>query len=247
MQYQHPLYQLRKISPKPKQIWPVIYVKRENTNRKLANDLEVVMKAQCDACVLEMNTTPELLDSAIKFATKEFPQLKIGVNYLGGPNDPYGFIHGFEIAQKYHLPIIWTDFSGVDLIEEHPEVSLHEIEYLRPPNAFYCSGIHMKYGTLKNTLKSIEQSAYQAMGWVDGIIMTGKKTGDPTDTQKVKNVRKLVGNYPLGIASGLSIENALELLPWIDFALVNSSIADKEHHLIYEKVKTLAALFHQFK
>lgn len=241
------MLKLKHISQFNKQIWPVIYVKRDNTYKNLTHDLEIVSKTNCDACVLEMNTTPEILDDAVRFATLEFPNLKIGVNYLGGPLDPYGYIHGFQIAQKHNLPIVWTDFSGVDLIEEHPEVSLHSIESLRYQNAFYCSGIHMKYGTLKNTNKSIEQSALQAMGWVDGIIMTGKKTGDPTDTQKVKNVRELIGNYPLGIASGLSSENALELLPWIDFALVNSSIADKEHHLIYEKVKSLTDLFHQFK
>lgn len=247
MNFQHPKDKLLKISKNRKQIWPVIYIKKEKTEFYLKHDLEIVSTSGCDACVLEMNSTPDLLEKAISFGVQQFPHLKIGVNYLGGSDDPYGYINSFQIAKRYELPIIWTDFSGVDLIEEHPEVSLHSIEQARYQQGFYCSGIHMKYGTLKDQRKSIEQSALQAMGWVDGIIITGKKTGHPTNPEHVRQARTVIGHYPLGIASGLTLENAPLLLPYIDFALVNSSIADNEHHLIMDKVVALTKLFHQYQ
>ena len=51
----------------------------------------------------------------------------------------------------------------------------------------------------------------------------------------------MIGDYPLGVASGVSAENVKTLLPYIDYALVNSSIADKNHRVIGEKVKALRA------
>lgn len=242
--YIYPFEKLKKISKNKKQLWPVIYVERTLTIEALKQDLEVAQKSQVDAVVLEMNKTPQLLEQAINWALDHYPLLKIGVNYLGGDGDLYGYKNSFHIAKKYKLPLVWTDFSGVDLVQELHEESLHAIEALRSDDFFYCSGVHMKYGTLKNPHKSIEQSTLQAQGWVDGIILTGAQTGASADVSSVAKAKQVSGHTPLGIASGITSENILSFKKYADFFLVNTGIADKNHRLDLEKTKNLCELIH---
>ena len=104
----------------------------------------------------------------------------------------------------------------------------------------------MKYSTLIDPNKTIEKSARQALGWVDGIIITGLKTGVAIDPERAKRARSVIGDYPLGVASGVSAENISSIAKEIDFILVNTSISDKNHRIIGEKVKKLREAFDQF-
>ncbi len=231
---------LRSISSRAKQLWPVIYVEKENTLDLVERDVEAALEGGADAVILELGKEPSILARATEHVRRKYPTAKVGVNYLGGETvDRYGFQNSFRIARELELSIVWVDFSGVDLIEELPEVSLHEIEAQRAKGAFYVSGIHMKYGTLRDPTKTIEQSALQAIGWVEGIVVTGPRTGVPTDPERVRRARAAVGAYPLGVASGVSAENFPLLRDSIDYCLVNSSIADENHRLVVAKVREL--------
>jgi len=97
----------------------------------------------------------------------------------------------------------------------------------------------MKYSTLIDSQKPIERSALQAMGWMDGIVITGPKTGVPTDPKRAHRVREVIGNYPMGAASGVSAENVHSILGSIDYVLVNTSISDKNHRILGDKLKAL--------
>lgn len=226
----------QKISNSKKQLWVVGYVNA--TLKESIQDLENSFNNGADAVVLESKNYSQL-DETLKELRRLFPQQILGVNFLGPDEDLHTFAQTFMLAEKHHLQIAWTDFAGVDLIHEAPEISLHTIETAKGADVFYVSGIHMKYSTLLNSQKLIEQSALQAMGWVDGIVITGSQTGDPTDPQKARRVREVIGNYPLGIASGASAENIGSLIEFIDFALVNSSIADPQRRILPAKVKEL--------
>jgi hypothetical protein len=237
-----PWSRLRAVSSRARQLWTVVYVDPEHLQGNLERDIEATFNGGADAAVLELGKDPATLERAVAHARRKYPTAKIGVNYLGGEGDEYGYKTSFRLASAYDLDIVWTDFCGVDLIRELPEISLHEIEAARAPNAFYCSGIHMKYGTLLNPDKPIEQSALQAMGWVDGIVITGPKTGVPTDPDRARRVRSVVGSYPMGAASGVSEESYPAIRDYVDYCLVNTSISDPDHRLIEEKVRRLRRL-----
>lgn len=230
---------LRGISPRAKQLWPVIYVDADNLTDTLERDIEASFEGGADAVVLEIGKNVPALTRAVEHAKSKYPHAKIGANYLGDDVDQYGYQTSFRLAREFDLDIVWTDFCGVDLVQELPEISLHAIEAARAPRAFYCSGIHMKYGTLVDPTKLIETSALQAMGWVDGIIITGPRTGVPTDPERASRVRDVIGSYPLGAASGVSADNFDSIRNSIDFCLVNTSIADAEHRILVDKVKRL--------
>lgn len=234
-----PRAKLKKISTRAKQLWPVIYLDKDNLLPTVERDVEAAFEGGADAVVLELGKDFRPLATALAHVKNKYPQAKVGCDYLGGDEDPYGYITTFKLAKEYNLDIAWTDFSGVDLIKELPEISLHDIEALRPANAFYCSGVHMKYGTLVDPHKTLIQSALQAMGWVEGVILTGPKTGVPSDPDRPKSVRQVIGQYPMGLASGVSAENFPGFRPYVDFCLVNTSISDANHRILRDKVAEL--------
>lgn len=230
---------LGQISPRAKQLWTVVYVEKVDTIAVLERDIAASLQGGADAVVLEISKEPAALALACAHVKKTMPGIKAGANFLGNDADPYGYINTFALVKEYGLDIAWTDFCGVDLVKEVPPADLHTIEAARPKAAFYCSGVHMKYGTLLDPSKTVEHSAQQAMGWVDGIIITGPKTGVATDPDRARRVREAVGSYPMGTASGTTAANFADIAKYVDFCLVNSSIADENHRILVDRVAEL--------
>lgn len=248
--YRHPLQKLQQISRMGsgyrRQLWVVAYVHQGGHSPLLEQayaDIENSLGggAQGADAVILINEWSSLveLETTLEGVRRRFPDIPLGVNYLGDTQEPFGFKDSFRLASAYNLQIVWTDFSGVDLIHEREPVSLHEIQNLRPESVFYASGIHMKYSTLRQPDKTIEESALQAMGWVDGVIVTGPKTGIPCDPDVALRARKVLYDYPLGVASGVDSENVHQIRDIIDFYLVASSLQDESKRISARKVKAL--------
>lgn len=239
----HPAAKLRQISDRIKQLWVVAYVNQTGNDPLIEQafaDVEASIAGGADAVVLinEWCSLAEL-EGTVHAVRERYPKLKLGVNYLGDPAEPYGYRESFRLARTYELQIVWTDFSGVDLINERAPVDLHLIQKERPPSVFYGSGVHMKYSTLQDSKKTIEESALQAMGWVDGVIVTGPKTGVACNPETALRARTVIGNYPLGVASGVSPENVHTLRDVLDFFLVASSLQDDGKRIVENKVRRL--------
>jgi predicted TIM-barrel enzyme len=252
--YMPPLEKLAKISPRRRQLWPVAYVgNKEGRGLEEAalRDLDAALEGGADALVLVNEfkiegvketqfSTLAQLEKTLAALRQRHPQAVLGVNWLGDESEPYGYRDGFRLARDYGLKIVWTDFAGVDLIEEQPPLDLHQVQAARPHDVFYCSGIHMKYSTLRDPTKTYEESALQAMGWVCGIIVTGAETGIASDPEVVRRVRAVVGRYPVGVASGVTAANVAQIREGIDFCLVHTGIQEG-HKLVASKVKELRA------
>ncbi len=229
----NPRVEIEKLSKNKKQIWVVGYTNGsiEDAHR----DLETTFANGGDAIVYE-GSDYRKLDQVLASVREKYPDKVIGVNYLGAT---ISYIETFELAKKHKCQIAWTDYSGIDLVKEAPEISLHDIVNTKPEGVFYVSGIHMKYLTLRNEIKSIEQSARQAIGWMDGVTITGPGTGQATDPEKARRTRAVIGDHPMGAASGVSPENVSTLVAYIDYMLVNSSIADPNRRIVPERLKAL--------
>jgi uncharacterized protein len=242
--FQSPRAKLQHLFPQPrKKLWVVAYVNQEGQSpleSQAFSDVEASLEGGADAVVLINEwCSLEELERTLAAVRRRYPQAPLGVNYLGHEAEPYGYRDSFRLAREHGLKVVWTDFSGVDLIEEKPPVDLHAIEAERPAETFYCSGIHMKYSKLRNPAKTIEQSALQAMGWVDGVIVTGPKTGVPCDPAVARRARTVLGDYPLGVASGVTPENVQEIRELMDFFLVASSLQDAGKRIVRSKVEAL--------
>jgi hypothetical protein len=234
--YVRPRAKLARLGSPGPLLWIVAYVNAGL--RECFTDLENAFDNGADAVVFETRDAA-MMDEFLVEIRARYPARILGVDVLGSASNRYNHRETFALARKHRLQIAWTPFSGVDLIEEAEAVNLHDIERETTPDIFYISGIHMKYSTLLDVHKAIEKSALQALGWVDGLIVTGARTGAPADVEKVKRVRTVVHDYPLGLASGVSANNIRTFLPYIDYVLVHTSIADANHRILPEQVRAL--------
>jgi len=57
----------------------------------------------------------------------------------------------------------------------------------------------------------------------DGLVLSGSRTGQPVDVELLDSVRQAVGAFPIWLGSGLSADNAKELWPRCDGAIVGTS------------------------
>ncbi|MHA2297471.1 MAG: BtpA/SgcQ family protein [Candidatus Hodarchaeales archaeon] len=75
-------------------------------------------------------------------------------------------------------------------------------------------------------------------GLADAIIVSGTRTGVVPGKDRIKRVREAVPNTPALIGSGLTAENALEMMKFADGAIVGTSLKT-EGRIDVNKVKTL--------
>ncbi len=80
---------------------------------------------------------------------------------------------------------------------------------------------------------------------MDVVCTSGPGTGKAADIEKIQRIRSGLINFPLAIASGITVQNAAEFLPYIDFFLVATGISLNFHELDESKVKELAKIVHE--
>ena len=90
------------------------------------------------------------------------------------------------------------------------------------PDIAIFADIHVKYTTMIAE-RSLEDSAQAAkVSGVDAIVVTGTATGSAPPVETAARVKKAVGKTPVLLGSGLTVENAEELLRVADGAIVGS-------------------------
>lgn len=91
-------------------------------------------------------------------------------------------------------------------------------------NVALLTDIHVKHATILSK-HSITESARRAItAGSDGLIVTGKWTGDAPNLDEIKSVRKTVGNFPIVVGSGLDAKNARDLLSVANGAIVSTAL-----------------------
>ncbi len=87
--------------------------------------------------------------------------------------------------------------------------------------------IHVKHAEMLNPAKTIEESALEAVAkGADGIIITGRITGDPPKLNDLKRSRKIASTVPILIGSGADRNNIEQLFMFSDGAIVSSSLKE---------------------
>ncbi|WP_066496731.1 BtpA/SgcQ family protein [Abyssisolibacter fermentans] len=85
--------------------------------------------------------------------------------------------------------------------------------------------VHVKHGSHSIVAdRSLEEQTRDNIFYdADMLIATGSRTGDATPLSEVKGIKENT-QLPVLVGSGLTAENAAELLPFIDGAIVGSSL-----------------------
>lgn len=156
------------------------------------------------------------VDQVIEVLKRVKTTMDIGVNIL--PNE---YADAFEIADKYGAKFIQLDFiSGK--YERNKEIDVTDyLEYRnRYSNISVLGGVWPKYYVpVKGS--DLERDIVNAKSMCDAVVVTGSGTGKETPFDKIKFFRDKLGNFPLIIGAGMTVDN-ISQLKIADGAIVGS-------------------------
>ena len=91
-------------------------------------------------------------------------------------------------------------------------------------NIALFTDIQVKHAKLLKK-RPIEESALEAIKLgSDGLIITGKWTGQAPEIEKLEAVRKAVGDFPIFVGSGADKDNLKSLFKYANGAIVSTSL-----------------------
>lgn len=221
-----------------KKFYPVIHA--ETFSQALEN-VNIAFDAGADGVFLINHTIDSgrllHLHSAVSSAFPDsFP---IGINCLDFT--PFELI--FEIDNS--IPMIWVDNCLVDenLTEQKEAAAVREAIEKTNWRGQYFGGTAFKY---QKEVKDLELVTKLAANYVDVVTTSGPATGSAASPEKIRRMKAALGDQSLAIASGITSENVLDYLPFVDIFLVASGISDSFEQLNAEKTEELAKKIHGF-
>ena len=115
------------------------------------------------------------------------------------------------------------------------------------PQASILADVHVKHASPMGS-ETIGQAAADTYlrGMADGLVVSGGGTGHAPDREQVARARGALPGAPILLGSGLTLDNARELVMEADGAIVASSLkrdGDLRAPLDMERVRALAGLF----
>ena len=153
-------------------------------------------------------STEDLLKCAFR-VKKEYPNLWVGINMLNVPT---------HIALQ-------NLFEGIDGLWCDATITSTQAKSVRNFNGLFFGGLAFKYQPQPIDL---EFACKDAMKATDVATTSGDGTGEEANIEKIKNIRTFLGNHPMAIASGVSVENVDNYKVIVNYLLVASSITSDE-------------------
>ena len=253
---------LSSISTNKVQLWVVTHVRAHrhlDANGKVEEnsliagtlkDADAVVQGGGDAIVL-INSKAKLdvYERVIAAVRERYPNFPLAISALD--YGPKNLTEGFRLAKKFKAQVVWCEVAPDEPFEyesddgkyvkgettERNFALKHQKDVL--PTAMHVAGVHMKYTKPLNEL-TFPQAIKAALGSVDGINVTGPKTGVVADIERIKQAHQAASGYPLGLASGVSVDNIEPVLPFIDYVIVGTSLKEDDNDLRTSREKVWA-------
>ena len=237
------MYKFHKIFKKSKPIIGVIhfppllgyknYPGFECIKNKALNDLKALEQGKVDAILLENNydiphkifVEPETIAQMILLAklVRDKTKLPLGIIVLWNDYKASLSIAKITCAQFIRLPVfvdkVKTNYGTI--IGEPKKVVAYQKKIGAEDIAIFTD-IQVKHAKMLEK-KDLITSAKQAIkAGSDGLIITGKWTGDAPRLQALKKVKKSVGAFPILIGSGITDKNIKKFFEYADGAIVGT-------------------------
>ncbi len=209
--------------PVKKPVFAMIHMKGNSRNDKLERCLreaEIYRENGIDAMIVEdyfgdsddVRAGLELLSQKGGFT--------LGVNVLDN------WELSWQYAKEYGAKFIQVDSVAGHLTAEEDKPYGEMIErYMDEGGMYVIGGVRFKY---KPVLSGNDVATDLKIGMkrCHAIAVTGEGTGMDSPTQKIIDFRKVVGDFPLIVAAGMSADTVFEKLSLADAAIVGSTFKD---------------------
>ena len=176
--------------------------------------------------------SPEKLLTIHKDVVKRFPGRWIGVNCLGL------YPHAVFKLVDESVAGIWVDNAEIDERSvDQPRAEIIKAARIESGwNGLYFGGVAFKY---QREVLDLETAASIATKYMDVITTSGLGTGQAASRAKISRMKAAVGDFPLGIASGITPANVRDYLDISNCYLVASGISSGFNELDSIRVKEL--------
>ncbi len=210
--------------PNPKPVLAMLHLKGDTAEDRLQRAIhEADIYAACgvDAMIVEdYYGDVGDVERALAFLARERPDYLLGVNVL----DQFG--KSYELAREYGAKFMQVDSICGHLVPEDEHAYLALVErYRGDGKVAVIGGVRFKYQPYLSG-RSLEEDLRIGMQHCDAIAVTGSGTGVETGTEKIRQFRAILGDFPLVVAAGMTPETVREKLAIGDAAIVGSTFKD---------------------
>lgn len=202
------------VFPEKKSVIGMLHLAGSNQKNKidrLARELEVYQSEGIHGVIVEnyhgdLGDVPKGLDYC---ATNS--RIPLGVNTLGVP------LLGLEWARQYGLQFVQLDSVNGSNRQFGESYDLKRSEN---PNVIILGGVRFKYQGA--TGKTLREDIAEGKSRCEAIVTTGEGTGIETPLDKLRDFRKVMGDYPLVVGAGVTTQNVRAQLGIADAIIVGS-------------------------
>lgn len=222
----------RKVFPKRNTLLIVVHAVSEE---QVLRNVSVALKGGADGVFLINHSIPagELLRY---YATvrMQYPRRWIGLNLLDL------MPHETVIFLPPRTSGVWFDDIGIAEDKEEPDSmarAVRDVHQAFAKEALLFGGVAFKY---RQPVRDLRRVAQLAVPHTDVLTTSGDATGVAADPEKIRVMKRAIGNHPLAIASGVTVENVNQYMKWADCFLVATGVSDTHTELNASKVHALA-------
>lgn len=206
-------------------ILPVIHVLDAEQGRR---NIEAAKDGGCPGVFLiNHDFEKEKLVPVIKEMRQAFPDYWIGVNFLAVTGKFAFPILGELQAQGIQVDGYWADDARMDerrAEDDQPEANeIAEIRKTSGWDGLYIGGTAFKKQRYVDPAQ-YGKSARIATHYMDVVVTSGVATGHAADVDKIKTFREHCGDTALGLASGITPQNAAHYKDAVDLFMVATGI-----------------------
>lgn len=221
-------------------VLPVIHVKHGDEFETASRGVKTALEAGADGAFLiemsgatyhgKMTDVARDIREVLESEGIDFP---VGVNYLNIAHE--ADLPIYEAVRLGNIPMIWSDNPYG---RKYVEGARAKVGW----DGVYFGAVAFKYQA-PVTFAELPEVAHRA-SWMDVLTTSGEGTGEAIDIKRAKVFADATPDSIRGIASGVSIENVHEILPFVHAILVASSIIRDGNTLCLIKTKTLVDAVH---
>ncbi len=178
--------------------------------RRALEELAIYLQEGVNGAIVEdYHGTFEDIEETLRQAQGKF-NISLGVNVL---RNPYS---GFGLAQRYGARFV--QFDSV----QTPDLNLELYDRMRAefPSVVVLGGVGFKY--TPPTGNPLEVDLREGKSRCEAIVTTGDGTGIETPLDKLKQYKRLLGEFPLIVGAGVNLKNVHGQLSIADGAIIGS-------------------------
>lgn len=224
-------------------VYPVVHV--PDVDRPLAADTvcEQVTKAVrigvAGIFLIDHAADHRRLLHCLQTVRRRHDRLFIGVNFIHQSSVDSLTLLGDALASGVTVNALWTDNAGVRL--DGDSSALAHFESLRRKlgwQGLHFGGIAFKYQQ-PVPYDQLPLLGRRAASLVDVPTTSGPATGHAAARRKLELLREGLGDHPLALASGVTVDNIDEVRDLVDHILVSTGISDGHDGVDADKLAAL--------